>query len=153
MAIGFLSTAGGNPKTKVCDYLKNLLLLGDGKSNLRSKKVGNFSKCKRNKIAVMILDLDRLITFNSKRLFQNFRLKKRFLHVPYFLDETFDLDCGQPCINARAKLIILKKRRCMGRGKAIYCRRRPSNSLLGLDYGKIRWFDQLPLCVLEWVLK
>ena len=44
MAIGFLSTAGGDPKTKVCDYLKNLLLLGDGKSNFRSKKVGNFSK-------------------------------------------------------------------------------------------------------------
>ena len=68
MAIGFLSTAGGDPKTKVCDYLKNLLLLGDGKSNLRSKMVGNFSKCKRNKIAVMILDLDRLITFNSKKV-------------------------------------------------------------------------------------
>ena len=43
MAIGFLSTTGGDPETKVYDYLKNLLLLGDGKSNLRSKKVGNYS--------------------------------------------------------------------------------------------------------------
>ena len=42
MAIGFLSTTGGDPETKVYDYLKNLLL-GDGKSNLRSKKVGNYS--------------------------------------------------------------------------------------------------------------
>ena len=43
MAIGFLSTVGGDPETKVCNYLKNLLLLSDGKSNLRSKKMGNFS--------------------------------------------------------------------------------------------------------------
>ena len=43
MEIGFLSTAGGDPERKVCDYLKNILLLGDGKSNLRSKKVVNFS--------------------------------------------------------------------------------------------------------------
>lgn len=47
----------------------------------------------------MILDLDRLITFNSKRLFQKFRLKKSFLHVLYSLSETSDLDCGQPYIN------------------------------------------------------
>ena len=56
----------------------------------------------------MILDLDRLITFNSKRLFQKFRLKKSFLHVLYFLSETSDLDCGQPYINTRAELTILK---------------------------------------------
>ena len=55
----------------------------------------------------MILDLDRLITFNSKRLFQKFRLKKSFLHVLYFLSETSDLDCGQPYINTRAELTIL----------------------------------------------
>ena len=41
MAIGFLSTTGGTPEMKICDYLKNVLLLGDGKSNLKSKKVGN----------------------------------------------------------------------------------------------------------------
>ena len=50
----------------------------------------------------MILDLDRLITFNSKRLFQKFRLKKSFLHVLYFLSETSDFDCGQPYIHAGA---------------------------------------------------
>ncbi|XP_022797655.1 E3 ubiquitin-protein ligase rnf213-alpha-like isoform X3 [Stylophora pistillata] len=38
MAIGFLSTAGGDSETKVCDYLKEFLLLGDRKSNLKSKK-------------------------------------------------------------------------------------------------------------------
>lgn len=41
MAIGFLSTAGGNPEMKISDYLKTVLLLSEGKSNLKSKKVGN----------------------------------------------------------------------------------------------------------------
>ena len=94
MAIGFQSTVGGDLETKVCDYLKNLLLLSDGKSNLRSEKMDNFSYCERNNVAVMILDLDRSFTLNSKTLFQNFKLKKWFLHVLYFLDETSDLDCG-----------------------------------------------------------
>ena len=43
MAVGFLSMAGGDPETKICDYLRNVLRLGDGKSNLKSKKVGNIS--------------------------------------------------------------------------------------------------------------
>ena len=43
MAVGFLSMAGGDPETKICDYLKNVLRLSDGKSNLKSKKVGNIS--------------------------------------------------------------------------------------------------------------
>lgn len=43
MVISFLSTAGGDPETKICDYLKNVHRLGDGKSNLKSKKVGNIS--------------------------------------------------------------------------------------------------------------
>ncbi|PFX15559.1 E3 ubiquitin-protein ligase RNF213 [Stylophora pistillata] len=38
MAVGFLSKAGGNPETKICDYLKHVLRLSDGKSNLKSKK-------------------------------------------------------------------------------------------------------------------
>ena len=41
LAIGFLSTAGGNPEMKISDYLKTVLLLSEGKSNLKSKKVGN----------------------------------------------------------------------------------------------------------------
>lgn len=41
MAIGFLSTAGGDPEMKINDYLKTVLLLTDGKSNLKSKKVYN----------------------------------------------------------------------------------------------------------------
>ena len=40
MAIGFLSTAGGNPQMKISDYLKSVLLLSEGKSSLKSKKVG-----------------------------------------------------------------------------------------------------------------
>ena len=43
MGVGFLSMAGGDPETKICDYLRNVLRLGDGKSNLKSKKVGNIS--------------------------------------------------------------------------------------------------------------
>ena len=41
MAIGFLSTAGGNREMKISDYLKTVLLLGEGKSSPKSKKVGN----------------------------------------------------------------------------------------------------------------
>jgi len=41
LAIGFLSAAGGNPEMKINDYLKTVLLLSEGKSNLKSKKVGN----------------------------------------------------------------------------------------------------------------
>ena len=41
MAIGFLSTAGGDPEMKINDYFKTVLLLTDGKSNLKSKKVYN----------------------------------------------------------------------------------------------------------------
>ena len=41
MAIGFLSTVGGNPEMKISDYLKTVLLLSEGKSSLKSKKVGN----------------------------------------------------------------------------------------------------------------
>lgn len=43
MAIGFLSTAGGDPERKIFDYLKNVLRLSDGKSNLKSKKVCNIA--------------------------------------------------------------------------------------------------------------
>ena len=43
MAIGFLSTAGGDPERKIFDYLKNVLHLSDGKSNLKSKKVCNIA--------------------------------------------------------------------------------------------------------------
>ena len=43
MAIGFLSTAGGDPERKIFDYLKNVLHLSDGKSNLKSKKICNIS--------------------------------------------------------------------------------------------------------------
>lgn len=41
MAIGFLCRAGGNPEMKISDYLKTVLLLSEGKSSLKSKKVGN----------------------------------------------------------------------------------------------------------------
>ena len=41
LAIAFLSTAGGNPEMKISEYLKTVLLLSEGKSNLKSKKVGN----------------------------------------------------------------------------------------------------------------
>ena len=41
MAIGFLSKAGGNPEMKISDYLKTVLLLSEGKSSLKCKKVGN----------------------------------------------------------------------------------------------------------------
>ena len=41
MAIGFLSRAAGNPEMKISDYLKTVLLLSEGKSSLKSKKVGN----------------------------------------------------------------------------------------------------------------
>jgi len=41
MAIGFLSTAGGNPQMKITDYLQTVLLLSEGKSSLKSRKVGN----------------------------------------------------------------------------------------------------------------
>ena len=41
MALGFLSTAGGNPQTKITDYLQTVLLLSEGKSSLKSRKVGN----------------------------------------------------------------------------------------------------------------
>lgn len=44
MAIGFLSTAGGSPEMKINDYFKSVLLLSDGSSNLKSKKVGNVIK-------------------------------------------------------------------------------------------------------------
>lgn len=40
MAIGFLSTAGGDPEMNINDYFKTVLLLTDGKSNIKSKKVG-----------------------------------------------------------------------------------------------------------------
>ena len=43
MAIGFLSTAGGDPERKIFDYLKNVLHLSDGKSNLKSKKACNIA--------------------------------------------------------------------------------------------------------------
>ena len=43
MAIGFLSTAGGDPERKIFDYLKNVLRLSDGKSNLKSKKICNIA--------------------------------------------------------------------------------------------------------------
>ena len=41
LAISFLSAAGGNPEMKISDYLKTVLLLSGGKSNLKSKKVCN----------------------------------------------------------------------------------------------------------------
>ena len=40
-AVGFLSRAGGNPQMKISDYLKTVLLLSEGKSSLKSRKVGN----------------------------------------------------------------------------------------------------------------
>ncbi|XP_078382607.1 E3 ubiquitin-protein ligase rnf213-alpha-like isoform X3 [Oculina patagonica] len=42
MAIGFLSTAGGDPEMKINDYFKTVLLLTDGKTNLKSKKAQQF---------------------------------------------------------------------------------------------------------------
>ena len=39
MAIGFLSAAGGDPEMKINDYFRTVLLIADGKSNLKSKKV------------------------------------------------------------------------------------------------------------------
>ena len=97
MAIGFLSTAGGDSETKVCDYLKEFLLLGDRKSNLKSKKVISLSQCKRNKNALMVLDFDRIITYHGKMLFQNLDLRKcrKILYkYNFFLDENVRPDCS-----------------------------------------------------------
>lgn len=41
MAIGFLSRTGGNPEMKISYYLKTVLLLSEGKSSPKIKKVGN----------------------------------------------------------------------------------------------------------------
>ena len=50
MAIGFLSRAGGKPEMKISDYFKTVLLLREGKSGAKIKKVGNecMNPCRLN---------------------------------------------------------------------------------------------------------
>lgn len=66
MAVGFLSKAGGNPETKICDYLKRVLRLSDGKSSLKSKKAQQFC------CLVHVLDLwSTLAVARAKSLFEH----------------------------------------------------------------------------------
>jgi len=44
IAVGFLSTSGGDQEMSIGDYCRGVLLLNEGKSRLKNKKVSNRNK-------------------------------------------------------------------------------------------------------------
>lgn len=73
IAVGFLSTSGGDQEMSIGDYCRGVLLLNEGKSRLKNKKVSN-----RNKTETLINLCNKYSSNTNVPLFLRISLKSTF---------------------------------------------------------------------------
>ena len=73
IAVGFLSTSGGDQEMSIGDYCRGVLLLNEGKSRLKNKKVSN-----RNKTETLINLCKKYSSNTDVPLFLRISLKSTF---------------------------------------------------------------------------